>query len=299
MFFNLNKVIEKVKEKNRILRLSMLGIGVFLLALAYNMFLEPNNLVTGGISGLAIICQKIFSINASFFIYIFSIILIIISYFTLGLKETSKQILGAILYPLMVSFTYPLAKLLNNYFALDSFLLEVLLASLVIGFAGGIIYKAGYSSGGNDIIVMIMNKYAKMPIGKCNFISNVIIVLLGGAIFGINNVIYAVLIIYLNSAVVDKILLGISNSKQFFIHTNEINKVKELIIKKLNTGVTELETTGGYSKRRKKMLMCVVATRDYYMFKQAVLEIDPDAFFVINDCYEVTGGVKRPTLPFI
>ena len=59
MFFNLNKVIEKVKEKNRILRLSMLGIGVFLLALAYNMFLEPNNLVTGGISGLAIICQKL------------------------------------------------------------------------------------------------------------------------------------------------------------------------------------------------------------------------------------------------
>ena len=99
--------------------------------------------------------------------------------------------------------------------------------------------------------------------------------------------------------VIDKILLGISDSKQFFIHTKELNKVKELLIEKLNTGATVIETTGGFTHKKKKMLMCVVATRDYYLFKEAVLEIDPEAFFVINDCYEVTGGVRRDSLPFV
>lgn len=299
MFFNLNKIIESVKAKNRILRLFILFIGVFLLALAYNMYLKPNNLVTGGISGLSIICQNIFHIDASIFIYIFSGILILISFIALGAKETSKQLLGALLYPIMITFTTPLAIYLNNHLVLDSILLEVLLASLIIGFAGGIIYKVGYSSGGSDIIVLIINKYAKIPIGKATFISNLLIILLGGAIFGINNVIYAIIIIYLNSTIVDRILLGISNSKQFFIHTQEINKVRELIIDKLKAGVTVIETTGGFSKRKDKMLMCVIPTRDYYLFKEAVLEIDPKAFFVINDCYEVAGGVRRTNLPFI
>ena len=299
MFFNLNKIVEKVSEKNRILRMSILGIGTFLLALAYNMYLKPFNIVTGGVSGLSIICQQLFKIDANIFIYLFNGILIIISFFALGKKETSRQLLGAILYPLMISFTLPLANYLNSILIIDNFLIELLLASLIIGFAGGIIYKVGYSSGGNDIVVLIINKYLKVPIGKSTFITNLIIILLGGALFGINNVLYAIIIVYLNGALVDKILIGISNSKQFFIHTKEINKVKELIIEKLGTGVTVLETTGGFSRRKRKMLMCVVSTKDYYLFKEAVLEIDPNAFFVINDCYEVAGGVKRSNLPFI
>lgn len=299
MFFNLNKIVEKVSEKNRILRMSILGIGTFLLALAYNMYLKPFNIVTGGVSGLSIICQQLFKIDANIFIYLFNGILIIISFFALGKKETSRQLLGAILYPLMISFALPLANYLNSILIIDNFLIELLLASLIIGFAGGIIYKVGYSSGGNDIVVLIINKYLKVPIGKSTFITNLIIILLGGALFGINNVLYAIIIVYLNGALVDKILIGISNSKQFFIHTKEINKVKELIIEKLGTGVTVLETTGGFSRRKRKMLMCVVSTKDYYLFKEAVLEIDPNAFFVINDCYEVAGGVKRSNLPFI
>ena len=299
MFFNINKLVDEVKKKNRILRLSILGISTFLLALTYNMFLKPNNLVTGGITGASIICQKLFSIDASFFLYLFSILLILLSFFTLGLKETSKHLVGALLYPIMVSFTLPLANLLNNYFVVDNFIIEVIIVGLIMGLASGMVYKVGYSTGGNDIVVLIMNKYAKVPVGKSNFVSNVIVILLGGAIFGINNVIYAIIIIYIMSAVVDKILLGISNSKQFFIHTKEINKVKELIIKKLGAGVTEIETTGGYLHHKQKMLMCVVSTKDYYLFKEAVKEIDPEAFFVINDCYEVAGGVRRTNLPFI
>lgn len=299
MFFNLNKIIESVRSKNRILRLSVLGIGTFLLALAYNMYLKPYNIVTGGVTGFSIVLQKLTNIDANIFIYALNALLLILSLFTLGKKETSRQLLGTILYPLMITLTVPLASMLNSLLVIDNFLIKILLAGLLMGFASGIIYKVGYASGGNDIIVLIINKYFKVPIGKTTFFTNLIIIILGGTIFGINNVLYAIIIVYINGALVDKMLIGISNSKQFFIHTKEINKVRELIIEKLGTGVTVLETTGGYSRRKRKMLMCVVATKDYYLFKEAVLEIDPDAFFVINDCYEVSGGVKRSSLPFL
>lgn len=93
--------------------------------------------------------------------------------------------------------------------------------------------------------------------------------------------------------IVDNILIGISNSKLFFIYTKEHQKVEEHILKVMKTGVTLLETEGGYSKEKGYMLMCVVPTRDYYLFKEIVLQIDPSAFFVIHDCYEVHGGKRK------
>lgn len=299
MFFNTNKIIEIVREKNRISRILVLIIGTFLLALAYNMFLKTDNIVVGGITGLSILFQRVFKIDSSFFLYAFTIIILVLSLFTLGVKETVKGSFGAVLYPVMVSVTAPLSLYLHQHYVLDNFLIEILVVGLILGFGSGIIYKVGYSTGGNDTIVQIINKYAKIPIGKAVFVSNLVIILLGGAFFGINNVVYAIIIVYIEGMVVDKILLGISDSKQFFIHTKELSKVRELIIEKLNTGVTVIETTGGFTHKKNKMLMCVVATKDYYLFKEAVLEIDPEAFFVINDCYEVSGGVKRSQLPFV
>ena len=102
----------------------------------------------------------------------------------------------------------------------------------------------------------------------------------------------------LNSSLVDRILIGISNSKLFFIYTEKTKKVKKFIIQDLKSGVTLIDTEGGYRSKKGKLIMCVVPTRDYYYFKESVLAIDHQAFFVINDCYEVQGGVNRSNLPF-
>ncbi len=116
--------------------------------------------------------------------------------------------------------------------------------------------------------------------------------------FGINKFIYSLIILFINTTLIDRILIGISNSKLFFIYTKEDELIKEFIIKELKTGVTILNARGGYTEEKNHVLMCVVANRDYYYFKEMVLKIDPHAFFIINDCYEVTGGVKRHNLPF-
>lgn len=297
--FDLRSIRKAVTRKNFYVRSLVLVFSVAMIALNYNLFLTPNDFVIGGTSGIAIILKKLFGLEPAIFIGITSIILIIISFILLGSRETARAVVGSILYPVFVYLTKPLALYLSSYIDLDSLLLVALIAGAISGFFNGIIYKIGFNTGGSDILMKIMNKYVKVPEGKAVFSINIIIMIFGAIIFGVNKFIYSFIILYLSTVIIDKIIIGISNSKLFIIHTKEIEKVKDYIIEDLKTGVTILDAKGGFSKEKSPVLMCVVPTRDFYLFKEMVLEIDPDAFFVITDCYGVTGGVKRGNLPFI
>ena len=92
--------------------------------------------------------------------------------------------------------------------------------------------------------------------------------------------------------------LGISNSKMFFITTEKVDKIKEFL-EEMKAGYTFMKTEGGHSNRHNDMIMCVVPTTSYYMFRKAIMSIDPDAFIVINDCFEVYGGQRKERFPFI
>ncbi len=297
-FMDIKKISELVNRKNFLIRFVGLLLGVTLLALVYNLFLLPNQLVTGGTSGLAIIFHELTGLNPQIFLYASSLLLLLVSYIFLGKSETMTTFIGSLLYPMMVSATVPLAEYLKLYLNFDSFLVLVLITGLLYGVANGIIYKAGFTTGGSDILMKIVNKYARVPEGRSMLYINSIIILVGAFTFGINKMIYSIIIVVLNSLLIDRILIGISSSKLFFIYTKETEAIREFIIKDFKSGVTMLDTKGGYREEHGYLLMCVVPTHDYYYFKESVLAIDKDAFFVINDCYEVRGGVKRTNLPF-
>lgn len=268
-------------------------LGVFLLALNYNLFFVKNELVVGGTSGLAIVFNKLWGWDNQIFIYIASFILLIISFIIFGFKKTKPAIIGSVLYPFMISFTMPLANMLSKYFVFEDFITTITLTSIIYGFASGLIYKMGYNTGGSDIIMQIMQKYMHMSEGKASFISSLIIILFGGVVLGVSRVVYAIIIVYISSIIVDKMMIGISKSKLFIIRTKEEAKVSDIIINELHLGVTVLQAKGGYSNKEQNMLMCVVPTKDYYMFKEIILAIDKNAFFIINDCYDTEGGTTN------
>ena len=116
------------------------------------------------------------------------------------------------------------------------------------------------------------------------------IVVAGGFKYGWTSMLYALVVLYILSVMTDRIMLGISKSKAFYIITDEDEKVKEYIMKELGHGVTIFPVKGGYTKEKQKMLMCVVPTREYYRLKEGISKIDKDSFFVITDSYEVKGG---------
>lgn len=299
MNLDFNKIINTVNSKNLFLRIVVTIIGSFLLAINYNLFLEPNNLVIGGLSGLAVLFKKIFSWNATIFIYVATAILILIGLILLDKEEIFKGLFVSLLYPFFITFTLPLCNIISKYLNFNDTILIALITSMLFGFANGIIYKAGFNTGGSDILMKIINKYGKISEGKATFAMNIVIVIAGGLVFNINNVAYSAIILYLSSMIIDKMLIGISTSKLFYIKTDKINEVKDFIIRELKTGVTIVNVEGGYSAKKGKLIMCVVDNMDYYLFKESVLEIDPKAFFIIDDCYEVTGGVKRERINLI
>jgi len=273
--------------------------GTFCLALCYNMFFVPNNIVVGGMSGLAIIIENLTGFSSQIFIYLSSILLLIVSFIFLGKEKTNKTIVGSLLYPVFVTFTEPIAKFLLLYLSFEEILVTVILAALLYGFSNGIIYKFGYTTGGSDVVMKLLCKYCHFSEGKSSIIFNIIIILMGAFVFGFDKGVYATIILVLSSMLVDKIMIGISDSKKFMIYTRESRKVKKMISEDFNAGYTIFPTIGGYSHIRGAMFMCVISNRDVNLFKLRIKEIDPTAFFVISDCYEVQGGVKRSNLPFI
>lgn len=291
--------LKQCSNKEDIINGLLFVFGVFLLAMCYNLLLLPNNFVIGGVSGLAIVLQQVSGINSSIFIYIFNIVLLIICYLVLGQDEGKFTLIGSILYPLMITFTAPIANFMLNYLDLEDTILIVLISGLLYGFSSGLIFKCGFSIGGSDVVVKIISKYLHIPEGKATFTSNILIILLGATVFSLNKAIYSIIIIYIGSLIIDKIMFGKSNSKMFYIFTKKSHLIKRTILREFKSGFTMLPVKGGYSKQNGMLIMCVLPNSDYYKFKKRIMELDEKAFFIIEDCYESHGGVIKKNLPFM
>ena len=273
--------------------------GVFLYALCFNTFLIPNDLVVSGFSGVAIVTQKLFGWNNQIFIYVTNFVLLGLSFIFLNWKTTKKNIVGSIMFPLMITITNPIANFLNDKLIGDDFIIILLFSIILYGISSGLIYRSGFSTGGSDIIMQIINKYIKVGESKAMIVANSLIILLGMIVFGFDKGVYSFIILITSTYFIDKIMFGISDSKVFYIYTKKVRKIKKLILEDFKTGLTIIPSRGGYSKKRGHMIMCVVGNQDYYNFKERILEIDPNAFIIINKCYEVNGGVKRSSFHFI
>ena len=292
-------MLSNIDTKKAIIDGISLVLGVFLYALCFNMFLIPNDLVVSGFSGVAIVVQRLFGWSASAFIYITNGILLIVSLIFLGWKMTKRNIVGSVMYPVMITVSEPIAKFLNSYIMGDDFYLILLFAIIMYGVSSGLIYRTGFSTGGSDIIMQILNKYLKISESKAMIVANSLIIIASMLVFGFTKGVYSFIILICSTYFIDKLMFGLSDSKVFYIYTKKVRKVKRLILNDFQTGFTSIPSRGGYSRKRGFMIMCVVSNRDYYLFKQKILEIDPQAFIIINSCYEVNGGVKRKTLPFL
>lgn len=297
MKFDYKEIIDEVGSKNFWPRLFVMIIGVFILAFTYNLFFLKYELVTGGTSGLAIIINKLFGLSPALFIFIAEIFLLTLSFLLLGPRQTGMTIMGSLLYPLFISLTSDICLKISSSIEYDSYIIICLISGVLFGVGSGLVYKMGYSTGGSDIVMQILNKYMKISTGVAAFITSIAVIIPGAFVFGLNKAIYGTIIVIIISILVDKIMLGISNSKMFYIRTKKAEEVQDFI-KEMKTGYTMLKADGAYSKKKYDMIMCVLPTRDYYMFKNVIQKIDPDAFFIITDCYEVYGGQRKKNFPF-
>lgn len=282
------RILEYINRKSLIKRIIEFSIGCLIISIAYNIFIVPNNLVPGGVGGIAIIIKNLFGIDNSISIFILNIILLTLSYFLLEKEKTRASILGSILFPIFVKLT----EHINVWLQIDTseLLLATIFGGIIYGFGAGLVFRAGFTTGGTDIINQIISKYIKISLGKSMLLSDGLIVLSSAAFFGINSMMYSILILYIISLMSDKVVLGISDSKAFYIITEKDDEVKEYITKYLKHGITVFKAKGGYESDKKNVLMTVLPTKDYFRLKEGIKEIDKEAFYIITDTYEVFGG---------
>ena len=282
----MDSVLREIYKKDRLIRYAYFLLGLLFMSVSFNVFILPNDIVYG-VGGLGVIFNKTKGIDPSIVILIGSVLLLILSLFTLGWEKTRNSIVGSLLYPVFVKLTGPLSGYFD--FGATEAVVTVICGSVMSGFGLGCVFKSGFTTGGTDILNQIFSKYFKVSIGKAMIFTDGIIVCIGLFVFGFQKFIYSIVNMYLIGFMTDKVILGISESKSFYIITEHETDVKKFIMNNLSHGVTVLDARGGYTGNVTKVIMCIVPTKEYFLAKEGIHAIDPDAFFLVTDAYEVSG----------
>ena len=274
--------------KTKVYRVFLVTLGLLLSSIVYNLILLPLKLVIGGVGSLATITNYLYGINPAIMIFILSTATLVLSYMYLGKEKTVGSIYGCIISPIFVQLTSPI----RNIVIIDTtdVLLVVLFAGIVGGIANGLVYKSGYSSGGYSTIIQILFYKLKIPRAKSTIVLSGATIILGSYFFGITNALYAIIYIYIESIVMDRVLLGISKNKAFYIITEKEQEIKEYIIEELKHTVTTFDVKGGFLEDKRKVMLTVIPSREYYRLTEGIKHIDKDAFYVVTDSYQVEGA---------
>lgn len=292
MFFSKRKndanILKEIYKKDRLVRYSSFLLGLFIIAFAFNVFILPNNIVYG-VGGIAVILKNMYNFDPATVILISSLLLLVLSLIFMGVDKTSHTVIGSLLYPLFVKLSEWIIPLVD--FENTETFIVIIYGAILTGFGLGLIFKAGFTTGGTDILNQIVAKYFKLSIGNSMFFTDGIIILCGFFVFGWQDFMYSVLAMYIISVMTDKVILGISQSKAFYIITDNETSVKKYVLDHLSHGVTVIEARGGFTGNFQKMILCIIPTREYFKAKEGIQALDPNAFFLVTDAYEVSEGM--------
>ncbi len=280
-------------KKNVILEYAVLTVGVTLLALAISLFFSPANLVTGGFSGLAIIVRSLslsafnFEIPLWLTNTVLNIPLFVFGLKLFGVKQLAKTIYAAFFLSFALYFTEKITGYLPKQ---DDLILISVYGGLLSGIALAVIFRCMATTGGTDMLGMIANRMNKsMSIATHMMIFDVIIIAFGMFTFGYEKSLYAIIAVFVTSKVCDSILEGLHFAKAAFIITEKSEEVAKKLMDKLGRGTSIIHAKGGYTLMEKNIVLSVVSRKEIPLVKDAVVDIDRNAFVIVTDVAEVLG----------
>lgn len=263
-------------------------IGAAVIALGFNVFLFPNQVASGGVSGISTILHGMFGWNAGLVQYAFNIPLFIAGVLVLGKKFGIKSFVGTITLPFVVILTESWEPWTLNP------LLGAIFGGIVVGLGIGLVFKGNASTGGTDLLAQIITKFTGLTLGTSVLLIDGIIAVSAAIVFDLEKGLYALIGLYVTTKTIDIVQLGFSQSKMVYIITQKEVEVRDAIYKEIDRGVTKLPAFGGYTGDERPMLMVVVYQTEFTKLKQVLKAVDPQAFVIVSDAYEVLGeGFKK------
>ncbi|WP_352417774.1 YitT family protein [Proteiniborus sp.] len=284
--------IESVKEANHkrprdiVKKLFFIVLGNLLCAIAFNVFFIPSKLLSGGVGGLGIMIQYLTGIPSGI-----SVFLINLPIFIVGVRMIDKEFISyAFISTFVLSFFLTITNGIGKYFLIDDVLLGAIFGAVFNGVGMGLMFRNRTCQGGLDIIAAILKKKLNMNIGTGLMTVNTVIISLSSLLFGYKSAMYTLIAMYIGYKILDKVQTGFNVKKNVVIVSDKSQEMADEIIQRLHRGVTFLEGMGGYTKENKKVIYCIVTSSETAKLKDIVEEVDPKAFFTINDVVEVRGS---------
>lgn len=261
-----------------------ISLGAFLVALSIDVFLVPNKLVGGGVSGIAIILYHIFKTPVGIVMLLLNIPIFILGVKTLGVHFGIKTIFGTII----LSFLVDILALLGIPQVKDPILATVY-GGILGGLGLGIVFKYGGSTGGTDILAQVLSHFTGLNLGQSLLIIDGLIVLSAGFMFDFVLALYALIVIFIQGYAIDLVQQGLSYTKAAMVFSERPKEIGEKILKELGRGVTVFYGKGMYTGKEREVLYCVVSQSEVGKLKEIIHKTDPKAFVVISPAHEVLG----------
>ena len=270
-------------------KLKMIGfmiLGNAILAMGTAAFVVPNGLISGGVTGIGLILQRLFGLPVDIGVFAADGVLFLLGAAVMGKAFAATIILSTIVYPTFFSLFGKIPFLTS---LTDDKLMAAIYAGLLMGAGIGLVIKVGGSTGGMDIPPIILHKLFSLSIPVMISVGDILLLLVQAFYSSTEQVLYGILVVMLTSIVIDKVLIMGQKQTQVMVISPEYERINQAIHQKIDRGSTLIHATSGLEKQEQKVVLSVISNRQLGDLNELILQIDPQAFVIANEVNEVKG----------
>lgn len=262
-------------------------VGAVLVGAALEVFLVPNSIIDGGITGISIMVAYLTTWPIGIFLFLFNIPFLIIGYKQIGKTFALSTLLGVV----TLAITTEALHHVDSF--TDQTLLAAIFGGIFLGVGVGIVIRFGGTTDGTEIVAILLSKRSPFSVGQMVMFINVFILGSAGLVFGWDNAMFSLIAYYIAFKVIDLTIEGFDESKSVWIISENYRDIGDAIVSRLGRGVTYLNGEGGYSGNAKQVIFCVITRLEEAKLKLIVNELDPVAFLAVGNIHDVKGGRFR------
>lgn len=259
-------------------------IGALLMATGLEIFLVPNQVIDGGITGISIMLSHLTGVNLGIFLFALNLPFVFLGYKQIGKTFAISTVLGILLLSIFTTLFHPIPPFT------DDILLATLFGGMVLGIGIGLVIRYGGALDGTEILAILINKKVPFSVGEIVMFFNLFILSAAGFVFSWDRAMYSILAYVIASKSIDAVVAGMEESKSAWIISDQHKEIGDAINARLGRGVTYLHGEGAYTGDDKKVVFCIITRLEEAKLKGIVEDIDPSAFLAVADITEVRGG---------
>jgi uncharacterized membrane-anchored protein YitT (DUF2179 family) len=275
---------KKLTKRSIAKRAFFIMLGSVLMAVGLEIFLVPNNIIDGGITGISIMLSHITGLPLGLFLFLLNLPFFFIGYKQIGKTFAISTLFGIIILSIATSFLHPVPGLTNDE------LLATVFGGITLGAGVGLVIRSGGSLDGTEILAILFNSKSPFSVGEIVMFFNIFILGSAGFVFGWDRAMYSLMAYFIAFKTIDVVIQGLDESKSAWIISEKHEEIGEIIMARLGRGITYLHGEGAYTGDDKKVIFCVISRLEEAKLKSIVEEVDPTAFLAVANISEVRGG---------